>query len=217
MTAFHGLTEADFDVFSVEGLEPRMDALKAHLRPKLQQLGETFEVQLTEWLHRPVYAHVAKHARRTINPPNDSWVAFSTDKRGYKKHPHFQIGAWKTHAFALFGLIYESPNRITFAENLNHNASEIASMIPPEFVWVPNHMDPNALPAKTVDGTKLAELCAGLQKRQGELLVGITIPREEAVTLSGSEFVARVQTCFKTLLPIYELAQTEELGVQITR
>ena len=36
--------------------------------------------------------HVAKHARRSVNPPIDTWVAFAPNKRGYKMLPHFQIG-----------------------------------------------------------------------------------------------------------------------------
>ena len=29
--------------------------------------------------------------RRTVNPPDDTWVAFAADKRGYKKHCHFKV------------------------------------------------------------------------------------------------------------------------------
>lgn len=216
MTNFRGFTEADFDVFSVPGLDARMEALKTHLRPKLEELGDVFSDKLSNWLGRPVYAHVAKHARRTVNPPNDSWVAFCTDKRGYKKHPHFQIGAWETHAFVLFGLIYESPSRATYATNLKLNAEEIVSRIPRDFVWVPNHMDPNALPADSVDEDRLAELADGLMKRQGELLTGITIGREDAVMMTGDQFVDSVSSCFRTLLPLYELASTEEMGVKLS-
>ncbi|KPV45463.1 YktB family protein [Alicyclobacillus ferrooxydans] len=216
MTHFVGFDDEDFDVFSVPGLESRMDALKSHLRPKLEQLGEDFSALLGDWLHQPIYAHVAKHARRTVNPPNDSWVAFCTDKRGYKKHPHFQIGAWESHAFALFGLIYESPVRGNYAAKLRENAAAVVSRIPKDFVWVPNHMDPNAISARDVDVDKLCELADGLlKKRQGELLVGITLPRQEAVTMTGEAFVARVSDCFQTLLPLFELAQTEELGVTL--
>ena len=216
MTKFVGFCEQDFEVFSVPGLDDRMASLKAHLRPKLEQLGEDFSERLSEWIGRPVYAHVAKHARRTVNPPSDSWVAFCTDKRGYKKHPHFQIGAWKTHAFALFGLIYESPARSIFAANLKANAAEVLSIVPDEFVWVPNHMDPNALSAKEVDAEKLFALADGLQKRQGELLVGVTISREQAVKMTGDEFVSKVSDCFHTLLPVFELADTEALGVKLS-
>ena len=40
---------------------------------------------------REAFAHVAKHMRRTVNPPDDTWVAFAADKRGYKKHCHFKV------------------------------------------------------------------------------------------------------------------------------
>ena len=40
---------------------------------------------------RPVYVHVAKHARRTVNPPPETWAAFSHEARGYKKTPHFAL------------------------------------------------------------------------------------------------------------------------------
>lgn len=192
-----------------------MDALKAHLRPKLQQLGADFEERLSPLVGQPMYAHVARHARRTVNPPNDSWVAFCVDKRGYKKHPHFQIGAWETHAFALFGIIYESPARGHYASRLEAEASRIVDAIPADYVWVPNHMDPNAIAARVVDTPRLRELAAGLcTKRQGELLTGITVPREEAVAMSARQFVAKVEDCFQTLLPLYYLANTDELGVQ---
>src|SRR5262249_60114105 len=36
-------------------------------------------------------AKVPTHPRRTVNPPDDTWVAFALDKRGYKKHCHFKI------------------------------------------------------------------------------------------------------------------------------
>jgi len=213
---FTGFEHADFDVFAVPGLDGRMAALKAHLRPKLQQLGVDFEERLGSLVQRPMYAHVAKHARRTVNPPNDSWVAFCADKRGYKKHPHFQIGAWGTHAFALFGLIYESPARGHYASQLEREASRIVKTVPGNYVWVPNHMDTNAFPAREVDESTLRQLAAGLRsKRQGELLVGITVPRDIAVAMSATEFVHAVADCFQTLLPLYELANTEEMGVQM--
>lgn len=207
---FSGFTEADFDVFEVPGLELRMEALKANLRPKLQQLGEDFYGYLSELLGTPMYAHVAKHARRTVNPPKDSWVAFSFDKRGYKKHAHFQIGAWQTHAFATFGLIYESPLRHSYARELKAHADEVVSRVPRDYIWIPNHMDPGWIPAKDVTAEKLTELANKMASgRQGELLVGIRIPRAEAVQMSGITFEQKVAQCFETLAPLYELATKE--------
>lgn len=38
-TAFTGFNDQDFDVFSVPGLEARMEALIEHVRPKLELIG----------------------------------------------------------------------------------------------------------------------------------------------------------------------------------
>lgn len=207
---FSGLQETDFDVFEIPGLELRMSALKEHLRPKLEQLGSDFSSYLSDLLGVSMYAHVAKHARRTVNPPKDSWVAFSHDKRGYKKHAHFQIGAWQTHAFATFGLIYESPFRQQYAAQLQQHAEEIVRALPAHYVWIPNHMDTLVLPADEVSAAKLTELAERMATgRQGELMVGIQISRAEAVRLDPFEFERRVSECFQTLLPLYELATKE--------
>jgi uncharacterized protein YktB (UPF0637 family) len=207
---FQGFTKQDFEVFEVPGLELRMEALKSSLRPKLEQLGRDISEFLSNELHQPVYPHVARHARRTVNPPNDSWVAFCHDKRGYKKHPHFQIGTWQTHAFATFGMIYESPYRTAYAEQLKTHAHEVLSTIPKNYVWIPNHMDPNVIPASEVTPAKLKELANRLAgSRQGELLVGLKIEKEEAVRMSAEAFEDVVKTCFSSLQPLYQLSMNE--------
>ena len=86
---FVGFQTSDFEVFEVPGFDERMNAVKTQLRPKFEQLGQDLTPRLTEVLCIPMFAHVAKHARRTVNPPKDTWVAFSADKRGYKKTPSF--------------------------------------------------------------------------------------------------------------------------------
>jgi uncharacterized protein YktB (UPF0637 family) len=207
---FQGFSNDDFEVFGVAGLEPRMAALKQHLRPKLEQLGRDYEDILSESLGRPVYAHVAKHARRTVNAPNDSWVAFCHDKRGYKKHPHFQIGMWRTHAFATFGLIYESAERQHYAEQLKAHHVEVLRAVPGDYVWIPNHMDTFSLRAADVDAEGLSILADKMaQGRQGELMVGIKIDQRDAVKMSATEFEKQVSDCFRTIKPLYQLAYSE--------
>lgn len=210
---FQGFTEDDFEVFDVPGLELRMDALKTHLRPKLGQLGQDLGTFLSEGTGQPMYAHVAKHARRTVHPPKDSWVAFCHDKRGYKKHPHFQIGLWATHAFATFGLIYESPVRGVFAHQLQEHAAAVVKLIPPEYQWSVDHTDPAGVPAAQVGIQQLHDFTARLQRKQGELLVGIRVPRTDAVRMSPQAFETAVQSCFRTLLPLYRMAMAEEVVV----
>lgn len=60
--------QKDFKVFSVEGLENRMAALDEKVRPQLNALGERYSKYLTEQTGDEFFYHVAKHARRTVNP-----------------------------------------------------------------------------------------------------------------------------------------------------
>ncbi len=63
-------TNKDFKVFTIDGLEQRMDALNLHVRPKFNQLGgEDFSAYFSSQLGEEFFPHVAKHARRTVNPP----------------------------------------------------------------------------------------------------------------------------------------------------
>jgi len=81
---------ADFKVFDVKGFQPRMGEIRARIRPKLETLGKSLAPAVARSVGGDTFAHVAKHARRTVNPPDDTWVAFAPDKRGYKKHCHFK-------------------------------------------------------------------------------------------------------------------------------
>ena len=72
----YAFTQTDFDVFTIDGLENRMAELIKETS-KLEALGEHFSDYLTELTSDDTFAHVAKHARRTTNPPDDTWVAFS--------------------------------------------------------------------------------------------------------------------------------------------
>src|SRR5207244_11733140 len=89
--SFPGLTPADFKVFDIDGFKPRMDAIKTRIRPKLEAIGRDLLPDVARIAGDTAFAHVARHARRTVNPPEDTWVAFALDKRGYKKHCHFKV------------------------------------------------------------------------------------------------------------------------------
>lgn len=198
-------TNKDFDVFTTDGLEQRMEALTTNVRPKFQELGERFASFFSVNTGNEFFPHVAKHARRTINPPKDSWVAFSTYKRGYKSLPHFQIGLWNTHLFIWVAIIYEAPEKDAMANRLLQNI-EVFDQLPDDFVISGDHMKPDALPLVESKEDTLEELLIRLRDvKKGEFLVGRQIPREEAVTLSSDEFVKLTEETFEKLLPIYNV------------
>lgn len=204
---FQGFTDQDFAVFDVPGLEPRMEALKSQLRPKLETLGQQLAPYLSGLVGDEMFPHVAKHARRTVNPPDDTWVAWAADKRGYKKHPHFQIGMWKTHVFVWFAVIYECVSKDTLGKNLEEQLQEIKGAIPPHFVWSEDHMQPGATPHSEMNDQDFARIVHRLQHvKKAELLCGIHLDRNDPVLRDGEAFINTVEETFKKLLPLYRLS-----------
>lgn len=203
-------TNQDFDVFNTEGLEQRMEALTTFVRPKFQTLGEMFSNYFSVETGDEFFPHVAKHARRTINPPKDSWVAFSPYKRGYKSLPHFQIGLWNTHLFIWVAIIYEAPEKATMANRLLQKM-EVFNQIPNDFVLSGDHMSKDAFPLGEARDEKLKELLIRLRDvKKGEFLIGRHISREEAVNISSEEFLELTKNTFDTLLPIYNVIVGKE-------
>ncbi|WNS77023.1 DUF1054 domain-containing protein [Bacillus sp. DTU_2020_1000418_1_SI_GHA_SEK_038] len=204
--SFSGFTNTDFDVFKIEGLEERMEALITSIRPKLEELGKYFAPMLTIETGDEIYPHVAKHARRTVNPPKDTWVAYASNPRGYKMLPHFQIGLWETHVFIWFALIYEAPNKDDFGKKLEMNLNKIYKHIPNHFVWSTDHTKPMANVHGELAKEDLQSMFIRLQKvKKAEILCGVHIPSKEAIEMDPQAFLEHAESVFKTLLPLYKM------------
>src|SRR5690242_4931539 len=89
--AFNGFTEREFDIFDLAEFATRMPAIRAEITPRLKALGEQIAPSLPEITHRELYPQVAQHLRRSVNPPVETWVAFSPAPRGYKPFIHFRV------------------------------------------------------------------------------------------------------------------------------
>jgi uncharacterized protein YktB (UPF0637 family) len=201
-----GFTDEDFNVFTIDGLDQRMDAIKTIIRPKFETLSQIFTDELSVLTKDPMYPHIAKHARRTINPPNDTWISFSSNPRGYKMLPHFQIGLWETHLFIWYAVIYEAKDKEKKGQRLASQTESIKDLIPSNYVWSLDHMKPDVIPHSTLSLDSLNDMFNRLQSvKKAELLCGYQIPREEAVKLSGEQLVEIIRDVFVHLIPLYHV------------
>lgn len=207
MSQFQGFTCQDFDGFALPGLDDRMAFIKAGPRPKLEALGADLAPALTELAGHPMYPITAKHARRTVNPPNDTWVAWSASRRGYKMLPHFQVGLWHTHAFIQAGVIYEAQGRDQFAANLLANWPALRDGLPAHFRWLEDYTRPQGIRQAEMTEADIRRIMERLQtKREADCMVGLSVDRDEVVRL-GPGFGALVLGVMRTLAPVYRLAQ----------
>jgi len=207
MNSFTGFQQQDFDVFTIAGLDARMEAIKTYIRPKFEMLGEHFAPFLSLQLGNEMFYHVAKHARRTVNPPKDTWVAWANDKRGYKKHPHFQIGLWETHLFVWYAVIYESPFKEEIAQAMDHRLDEILHIVPNDFRWSPDHMQPASSTQAELGKAGVQQLISRLkQVKKAEVLCGITIDRHDPILTNGTQLLKRMEDTFTVLTKLYQLS-----------
>lgn len=207
---FTGFTQSDFDVFNIDGLEARMDAINKQIRPKLEEFGTYFAPTLSVLTGDEMIAHVAKHARRTVNPPKDTWVAFANNRRGYKMLPHFQIGLWETHIFIWFAIIYEAPMKEKYGTTFEANTSKIHKDIPKNYVWSMDHTKPEAIKHGELSKEDLLSMFERLQSvKKAEILCGYHLTKEEAIGLSGKAFLDKIDAVFQHLAPLYTML-TEE-------
>ncbi|WP_414052785.1 YktB family protein [Macrococcus animalis] len=197
-------TNKDFDVFKVEGLASRMEVLIETTRPKLENLGDHFSKYLSEQTDETFYPHVAKHLRRKTNPPNDTWVAFSTNKRGYKMLPHFQIGLFGSHAFVLFGIIYESPDKERMASKWKKQIKTIQSL-DNDYIIKGDHMKEDYDFIKNIQKKDIdAYINRLVDVKKGELMFGkVFYPGDDALK-SDKSFIQAIEKTYFDLLPLYQ-------------
>lgn len=194
----------DFDLFTIDGLENRMNELKSRVQPKFSWLGQHFSDKLSAQGTDEFFPHVAQHARRTVNPPTDSWVAFAPSNRGYKALPHFQIGLWKTHLFIIIAVIYENPDKKGIAERLENN-HEIIMNLPKDYILSGDHMKPEATKISDSGLEGFEKLLDRLKTiKKAELLIGRHLPKEDAIKMSEEAFITYAEDTFDKLIPVYD-------------
>src|SRR2546426_5457004 len=203
------LGSADFKVFDVQGFQPRMGAIKSRIRPKLETLGKSLAPALARSAGSDTFAHVAKHARRTVNPPDDTWVAFAPDKRGYKKHCHFKVAVSRHCVRFLFEVGPEHAEKKHWAAAWKKNAPKLAPVLRrvKSLAWFKDEHD-EELAARLADLTPeaISELADELLRtRDGQLVIGRAVPAEEAARWSEAEYRAGALETFRALAPLYRL------------
>ncbi|TDQ42268.1 YktB family protein [Aureibacillus halotolerans] len=205
--SFQGFTAEDFGVFHIQGLEARMIAIKEQIQPKFEVIGQELLSTLSQETDETLHIHIAQHARRTKNPPKDTWLAFSHSARGYKKHPHFQIGLFDDHVFIWLANIYEMPEKAKVAESYLHHLNDIRSL-PGHFMVSQDHMQKEARFIQELDDSELLDMLSRFKEvKKAEFLLGLQIPTTDIVLSKGADFITLAKDTFSMLTPFYQTAR----------
>lgn len=111
-------SQKNFLVFNDDTLSGRLDLIKEKIDPSFEQIGDELLVALEKKYQDKFYMKIAKHQRRTKNPPPDTWLAISQDKRGYKRNPHVELGLWPDRYFVTFSLLADCYDRQEYYPHL---------------------------------------------------------------------------------------------------
>lgn len=201
---FTGFSEEDFQVFSITGLDERMTAIKDRIQPKFREIGTYLTAELSAMVGNEMFLHIAKHARRKVNPPKDTWLAIGPNKRGYKQFPHFQVGLFDDHVFLWLAYIYELPNKAQIADNLLNHMNEMKQLITNDFVVSTDHMNKNANSIQEIDLEET--LLRFKQVKKAEFLLGRNIAKNNPILKDGKRFLELATSTFKNLVPIYQMS-----------
>lgn len=202
-----GFTQADFDVFGIEGLEERMAAIQNQIQPKFRAIGEQLSVDAAVHAGNEMYLHVARHARRKVNPPKDTWLAICSNKRGYKAHPHFQLGLFDDHLFLWLALIYEVPNKANIATAFLKQIDDVIANVPKDYVLSLDHMKKESTPVGTMTKKDWKDALVRFRDVQkAELLIGRHVQANDPILRDGEALLALASSTYETLMPLYRMS-----------
>jgi uncharacterized protein YktB (UPF0637 family) len=200
---------ADFKTFDVRGFQARMKEIRERLRPKLEAFGHSLAPAVGRSLSGEVFAHVAKHARRTVNPPDDTWVAFGPDQRGYKKHCHFKVAVSRNCVRFLFEVGPEHADKKRWAAAWRKNAPKLGPVLRRVrgLAWFKNeHDEEPAAPLADMETGQLADLADEVVRtRDGQVVLGRTVPAAEAARWTEAQYREAALETFRALAPLYRL------------
>ena len=199
-----GFTPTDFAVFKVEGFSARMQEIYARVRPKLVRLGDELAPELARKLHLEFFPHVARHARRSVNPPAETWTAFGPSPKGYKRYGYLALCISGAGLHARMVVKSEADRRPEMARGLVSNAAQLAKSLRGTGIARYEKWDFKVLPAQTsADDELFTALAAGLGKKTGGLDLGFGWSVRDALRLDRAELL----DAYRELEPVYRIVR----------
>lgn len=206
--AFAGFGPEDFDVFGVAEFAPRMAALRHHIKPKLMQIAEILPERLSDAMGEPLYAHVAQHLRRSVNPPVHTWTAFARAPRAYKPFVHLRVSINHDHVGLLVFVEDYADEKAAFADNLERNAEALGAYLAHHpAIHSFDILDANGKPSggHALNADALTRFAHRMKRVKGQpARLGLMLDRAHPVLQSGPEFLDAAVADLRKLKPLYD-------------
>jgi uncharacterized protein YktB (UPF0637 family) len=213
--AFGGFDSADYQVFAIKDFAKGMTALRARVTPKLAALGGALAPRLAAAVGEPFFPHVARHARRTVNTPPETWVALGRDPKKYKTYAFLGVVASGRGVDVRLVLKDEAAgDKRTLADAILRERRRLADLLAalPDLAWYlglpgkPRKPAEDPLPVSRLRDAFWEEAAEGLRTRASSLFdIGFAWPRTDS-RLAGPGFERVALRAMVSLYPLYRLA-----------
>jgi len=206
----------DFKIFDIPGFSERMAAILTRIRPKLTSIGQELAPRVSEFIDTPLYVHVAKHARRTVNPPDDTWAALGRDARGYKKDAHFKVAISRHCVRFLFEVGPEYYAKRDWADGWHREFKDIAGLLKgnKDLDWFKGEHDEepaaHVLDFATADLKKLGDDLT--RRKDAQLVFGRRVAAAEFVSLKPKQVEKAALDTFKPLAALFQIHEARVLA-----
>ncbi len=207
MDRFNGFTSDDFSIFKNDNLDETMTLIRNQIQPKFRLMGESITPIISKTINKELYLHIAKHMRRTVNPPKDTWFAIGGNKRGYKAMPHFQFGLFDDHAFIWLAFLYEIYNKEFISQTLKANSNLFSPLIKDKFILSTDHTKKGG---EYLTNETLKE---GIEKfnlvKKSDLLFGKIIEKDDPILKDEKKLIKFVTDVFLQMSDLYFLSTSQ--------
>ena len=197
-----GFLRRDFEVFAIDGFSARMAKIGELVTPRLVRLGTEMAPELSRKLRLDFFPHIAKHMRRTANPPDETWVAFGPSRAGYKRYGYLALCVSRAGIHARAVVKPDADNRAEIGGLIKSKAKDLEKSFRGTKIQQYEDWDCRELPRARAAGADFFEgLGDALQKKSGSIDVGFGWPVHEALKVDRAE----VLDALRELEPLYRL------------
>lgn len=202
---FSGFSDNDFDLFAIEDFGGRMTEIRASLKPKLIALAEDLAGPIEQATGVPTFPHVAQHMRRRVNPPEETWVAYGRDKKGYKRWTHYRIAVSSARVRVTVFVEDDADDKVPFGTALVEKGPKLLRALgkkaPIEWYTFGGE---TGIPHSKITAEVLREKGSALQRlKTPKFQAGVSLPRKAVLGMAPEAFEAWVMDQVGVLKPIY--------------
>jgi len=193
----------DFAIFNDQTLAGRLGKIQTILDPKFETLSALLLPKIQQTTMPTQYFHVAKHLRRHKNPPVDTWMALSANKRGYKMGPHIEVGFWDDRLFVWAALLIE-----TKAAGYRPHFEQwtpLVDQLQGDWQVAGNHMKKEAEPLSLASYARISHRYTTV--KAGEWLIGKTYLKDDPIFATPERLWQDIQARVVALAPLYAAMQ----------